>query len=113
VTKLPCEYLEINDYVVPVQSERIGNRFEWHSTEPGTFCLSKAKHVKFYSALIWKNGGYISVYDGTGRLVWAMPSIFTGSFVVDAYCENGLYVRVGAGPGLCPSNTICWLEQDA
>lgn len=111
--RLPCEYLELNTPdIQDVIKERHGNKFEWHSTEPGIFRLSTAKWVNFYSTLVWKNGGYLSLYDGTGRLIAAWPTLFTGSFVLQGACEGGLYARVGAAAGMAPANTISWMEQE-
>ena len=112
--KYPCEYLDITSpQIIPVVTEKIGKRYEWHSTEPGTFRLSSAKWVNFYSTLVWKNGGYLSLYDGTGRMIAAWPSLFTGSFVLQGAAQGGLYARVGAAVGMGPGNTICWMESDA
>ena len=112
--KLPCEYLDISNAKDAVVKQN-GSRFEWHSTESGLFCLSRAKHVKFYSALVWKNGGYLSLYDGDGRIIFSMPTVFTGSFLLDGGCSGGLYARVGAANCVCPANTVTFMtqEQDA
>jgi hypothetical protein len=109
--RLPCEYLDISNAQDAVVKKN-GNRYEWHSTESGLFCLSRAKHVKFYSALVWKNGGWFHIYAGDGRLLFGQSSIFTGSFLIDGGCAAGLYVRVGANSSIAPAVTIAWMESD-
>lgn len=111
--RYPCEYIDItSSNIQDIVKNKIGNRFQWHSTESGIFCLSKARHSNLYSVLIWKNGGWLNLYDGFGRLLVGFPSLFTGSFVICGYAQNGLYARVGAYNNITPANTLCWLEQD-
>ena len=89
-----------------------GKRFSYQPEENGTFRLSYAKHVKINAIDVHKNGGHITVADGDGRHVWAMPSVFTGSFYVEAGLDNGLIVRHGAVAGVVPEYTIVWQASD-
>jgi hypothetical protein len=107
------EYLNItNPDIHVVQCTTVANRKDWHASECGVFCLSKAKHVKIYSTLVWKNGGHLSLFAGDGRLVASWPSLFTGSFQQDGGFEDGLYARVGAANGIVPAVTVSFIEDD-
>jgi hypothetical protein len=89
-----------------------GKRFSYQPEENGTFRLSSARNIKISAIEVHKNGGHITVADGDGRHVWAMPSVFTGSFYVEAGIENGLIVRHGAVDGVVPEYTIVWQAND-
>jgi hypothetical protein len=89
-----------------------GKRFSYQPEENGTFRLSYAKHVKLYAVEVHKNGGHITVADGNGRHVWSMPSVFTGSFLLEAGLDDGLIVRHGAVAGVVPEYTITWMESE-
>ena len=108
--KLNCEHIYVQDLIVPPDILRDDGKCSWHATESGTFRLSSAKDVKLYSVEVWKNGGHFALFDGNGRVIFAMPSVFTGSFNWQAHSENGLICRVGAGHGMITSMTINWCE---
>lgn len=88
-----------------------GKRFSYQPEENGKFRLSSARNVKISGINVHKNGGHITVADGDGRQVWAMPSVFTGSFYVEAGLDNGLIVRHGAVDGVVPEYTITWITD--
>jgi len=110
INKLPCEYIDIGIAKDIDWFHSTMGRKQWHATEEGLFRLSTAKHVNWQVAEIWKNAGHLTVFDGNGRAVFKQPSVFTGSFKLDGYCENGLLVRLGAGHHVCPNVTITWQE---
>ncbi len=60
---------------------------------PGLHRISR-RDSEWYSIQIQCGGswGRLEIYDGTGRLIWAQPSTFTGSFVHMGYCEKGIVV---------------------
>jgi hypothetical protein len=89
-----------------------GKRFSYQPEENGTFRLSSAKNIKISAIEVHKNGGHITVADGDGRHVWAMPSVFTGSFYIEGGVDNGLIVRHGAVAGVVPEYTITWMESE-
>lgn len=112
MTKLPCEYLYPENLLVPSDITSDGKRFTWHPSEIGTFRLSSAKHVKFYALEVWKNGGHVSIADGSGRVIFKQPSLFTGSFQMDGGLSDGLIIRLGAASGVIPSVTVSWMATD-
>ena len=79
--------------------------------DAGVFRLAR-RDCAFYSVMIAAAGsfGRIMIRDGTGRPLWAQPSSFTGSFVLDAYAEKGLVVE--AHMETAPFLTISWREPD-
>ncbi len=54
--------------------------------------------------------GQIEMLDGTGRLLWKIPSMFRGSFNVEhVFCEGGLVQRVSGSTHI--EATAAWLES--
>ena len=78
---------------------------------PGVYRLAR-RDVAFYSIMIAAAGsfGSIVVRTGTRRMLWAQPSSFTGSFVLDCFSEEGLIVE--AHMEAQPFLTISWREPD-
>jgi hypothetical protein len=101
-----------NPDIRPGLPDTIGNRKDWHATECGTFHLSSSDHVKFYSALVWKNGGWLHLYDGAGRMFASFPTLFTGSFVLEGGVFGGLYVKIGAANGIVPAVTVSFMDDN-
>lgn len=55
------------------------------------------------------HNGTVRVFDGLNRLLWVMPSVFKGSFVVEHIdAVGGLRVELSGDP--CPSVTVVWQE---
>ena len=106
------EYIDLSNALLGDVSSSSNDKCTWHATEPGFFCLSDARHVKFYAAEVWKNGGHLTLFDGFGRAIFKLPSVFTGSFQLDGYAAQGLYARVGANNNVCPHITISFQELD-
>lgn len=79
--------------------------------DAGVFRLAR-RDASLYSVMIAAAGsfGRIMIRDGAGRPLWAQPSSFTGSFVLDAYAEKGLIVE--AHMESAPLLTISWREPD-
>jgi tRNA U34 5-carboxymethylaminomethyl modifying GTPase MnmE/TrmE len=50
--------------------------------------------------------------DGQGEPVFFIPSVFTGSFVLEACCHGGLILYAQSGPGADTLLTINWREAD-
>lgn len=75
--------------------------------DSGVFRLAR-ESVIFYSVMIAAAGsfGRLSIRTGDYRPLWAQPSTFTGSFVLDCYSENGLIVE--AYMEAQPFLTISW-----
>lgn len=83
----------------------------WSSNKPGLFRLTRKDSV-FYCITIMHpgDGGGLHIYDGFRRLVWPMPSAFTGSFVVNGYCQGGIIVDNGYGRSMGSNISINWRE---
>ncbi len=79
--------------------------------DAGVFRLSR-RDCSFYSVMIAAAGsfGRIVIKDGEGRPLFAQPSTFTGSFVLDAFAKGGLIVE--AHMSTAPFLTINWREAD-
>jgi hypothetical protein len=62
-----------------------------------------------YEVLITQGGaGEIEITNGKGRLLWKIPSLFRGSFLVErVFAEGGLRARVTARAAL--DVTVVWL----
>lgn len=78
--------------------------------KPGDHVLTSTDCV-LYEVLITQGGaGEIELTDGTGRLLWKIPSLFRGSFCVEhVFCKGGLRARATArGP---MDVTVAWLEE--
>lgn len=75
--------------------------------DSGVFRLCREDCV-FYSIMIAAAGsfGRLFIRTGTGRPLWAQPSTFTGSFVLDAFSEGGLIVE--AYMEAQPFLTVTW-----
>jgi hypothetical protein len=57
--------------------------------------------------------GNILLTDATGNDLFFMPSAFTGSFVLNAFAEDGLILRLFSRDTFAPQVTINWREPDA
>ena len=101
-----------DNLIIPNNILSDGKRFSYQPEENGTFRLSSARHIKINAIDVHKNGGHITVADGDGRHVWSMPSVFTGSFYVEAGLGHGLIIRHGAVDGVVPEYTIIWMEDN-
>lgn len=110
--KLPCEYIHPHGLPTPDNIVSDGKRFSFQPELNGTFRLSSAKDVKLYAIEVHKNGGHITVAAGDGRVVWSMPSAFTGSFNLEGGFSDGLIGRHGAVDAVVPVYTITWLESN-
>ena len=79
--------------------------------DSGVFRLAR-RDCSFYSIMVTMSGtcGQLAVRTGARRLIWMQPSSFTGSFVMDGACEEGLIVE--AYMEGWPSVTINWREPD-
>ncbi len=79
--------------------------------DSGVFRLSR-RDCSFYSIMIAMAGtcGQIVLRTGEQRIIWMQPSSFTGSFVLDGFCEGGLMVE--AYMEGWPSVTVNWREPD-
>lgn len=79
--------------------------------QSGLFRLSR-KTCSLYSVEIKSCGawGRILILDGDENEVFFQPSTFTGSFVLDACCWNGLYVWNMSGPGSDSPINVNWRE---
>ena len=80
-------------------------------TDNGVFRLAR-RDCSFYSIMIAGAGtcGQVVVRTGRWRIVWATPSAFTGSFVVDGACEEGLIVEAHMDGR--PLIVVNWREPD-
>ncbi len=97
------------DIYTPVSAGSLSRVFQLE--QAGVFRLSRRGCV-FHSVMIAASGSFGSVFvrTGTGRPLWAQPSTFTGSFVVDGFAEEGLIVE--AWMDHRPFVTVSWREAD-
>ncbi len=81
--------------------------------ESGMFRLAR-RDATLYSVMIEAGGswGRILIYDGTGREIFYQPSTFTGSFVLEAGCKDGIICHFNAGDGSDALITVNWRERD-
>lgn len=76
---------------------------------PGVFRLAR-RTAELHSVLVIATGhGQFNVYNGNFELLWCMPSIFTGSWMIGAGCENGLIIEVTMS---YPNIQMTWREED-
>ncbi len=80
-------------------------------TASGVFRLAR-RDCAVRSIMIAASGsfGQITLWTGARRKIWSQPSSFTGSFVLDGFCEDGLIVEVRMAS--VPSITVNWREPD-
>lgn len=77
--------------------------------KPGVYRLAR-RTVDLHSVLVLATGpGFFKIYNGNRELIWNMPSIFTGSWMVGAGCENGLIIEVAMH---YPNIQMTWREED-
>ena len=94
-----------------VQPFQYGHFHSWTSNVPGAFRLTHNNAVFFaINVLQTGDGGGIEVYDGLRRLIWVMPTAFTGSFTPEGYCENGIIVDNGYGRTMGSNIAVNWRE---
>jgi hypothetical protein len=79
----------------------------------GMFRIAR-RHASLYSVEIKAAGswGRILIYDGDGKLVFYQPSTFTGSFVLEGGCRNGIIVHINSGAGSDGLFMVNWREKD-
>ena len=80
----------------------------------GLYRLAR-RDAEFYSILIVGQGAWakIRVMTGAGRPAFEMPSAFSGSFYLQAGCEDGILVHLHAmEQGDSLNVSIQWREQD-
>ena len=79
----------------------------------GKFRISR-RDAELYSIQIVSAGAWanLRVYNGRGRMLFFMPSTFTGSFWLSAGAEDGIIVAQGSQT-LAPTITVNFRERDA
>lgn len=82
-------------------------------SESGLFRLAR-RTCSLYSIEIKASGswGRILIFDEKELWKFFQPSTFTGSFVLEGCCYDGLYVHSKSGPGTDALLTINWRELD-
>jgi hypothetical protein len=90
---VPLPVAELTDILVPAARGSLMRVAELH--EVGLFRISR-RDAELYSVQITSAGawGRIRVWNGTGRILWRMPSTFAGSFWLGAGADEGLVVSL-------------------
>lgn len=80
-------------------------------TKPGLYRLAR-RDAELYSVQITNAGDWGKAWmkTGTGRPVWHQVSTFTGSFWLQAGCEDGIIAELLALHTMCIS--VNWRERD-
>lgn len=80
----------------------------------GIFRLAR-RDAELYSVMVAAAGawGRAKVMNGRGEPKWMQPSTFTGSFVLNGGCEEGLLVELYGSGNTAPNLTVQWREPDA
>lgn len=79
----------------------------------GGLTMLETRDCVLYCVLITQGGaGEIEITNGKGRMLWKIPSLFRGSFVLEhVFAEGGLVAKVNArGP---VDVTVTWLTAAA
>jgi hypothetical protein len=106
------EYLEVPESLIKsAWATNTGRAFTCGLQRSGYWRLATKDSV-IYSIMILNCGswGFLGIYDGTRRLIWAQPSTFTGSFVLEGFCKDGIIVDNGFGRRLGTNITVNWKE---
>jgi hypothetical protein len=109
---LPYQTLTVDDKIIQtITPAKAGQFFTARLVPPGYWRLTN-KDAVVYSIMILNCGawGFLGIYDGTRRLIWAQPSAFTGSFVIEGFCKDGIIVDNGYGQHMGTNITVNWRE---
>jgi len=109
---LPESFIESAQEIFTAPSPRSLKRIRMFWTS-GMFRVAR-RDCSLYSVEVANCGawGRLRIFTGTGRIVFDMPSLFTGSFPLEGFCEGGLICHIACGPGSDILMSVTFTEPD-